>query len=221
MPDYQKGKIYKIEIDGHCYVGSTTAPALCCRRCKHVDLSKHNTNTPLYQAINARQSKWNGIHLILVESYPCNSSDELRARERHWIEQLKYNLNVSNPYATEEEQKEWKRQYASQYLEVRKDDPELWQRKKEIYKKHYYSSEGMKKRKEKKHAAEKIYAEKNKDRLKNYRQDWGAKDVECPHCQTTLKQDSLAKHIKRMHPDRIEGGSDFKEKKSAYNKSLV
>jgi hypothetical protein len=107
---------------------------------------------PLYVAINARESKWNGVHLNLVESYPCNSSDELRAREQYWIDQLKPYLNVSSPYVLEEEQKERKRLYVLQYLETDKDDPEFQQRKKEIYKKHYYNPEGLEKRKEKKHA---------------------------------------------------------------------
>jgi hypothetical protein len=125
MVNYALGKIYKVEFEGNLYIGSTSEKYLSNRRCKHVDLSKHNRIMPLYVAINARESKWNAVHLILVETYPCNSLDELRAREQYWIDQLKPNLNVSSPYVSEEEQKERKRLDVLQYLESKKNDPEF------------------------------------------------------------------------------------------------
>jgi hypothetical protein len=47
---------------------------------------------------------------------------------------------------------------------------------------------GMEKRKEKKHTVDKAYREKNQEQSKEYRHEWGAKDVECPNCEAALTQ---------------------------------
>jgi hypothetical protein len=54
MPNYQNGKIYKIDVDGDLYIGSTTQP-LSQRKTSHVrdthKVRNHKWDFPLYNAI--------------------------------------------------------------------------------------------------------------------------------------------------------------------------
>jgi hypothetical protein len=43
------------------------------------------------------------VEILLLEPYPCNTKDELTARERHWIDQNNNLLNKTRPSITEEE----------------------------------------------------------------------------------------------------------------------
>ena len=82
MPDYQKGKIYKITSGDLIYIGSTTSPTLARRLAQHVSSFKTKKRiTSSYQLIETGQ-----YEIILVELCPCNSKDELHARERFHIE---------------------------------------------------------------------------------------------------------------------------------------
>jgi hypothetical protein len=80
MVNYKDGKVYKLEFDGHLYIGSTCESRLSRRRGKHVAASK-SQKMKLYDAINDIEEGWTGVEITLVKSYPCNNSDELRARE--------------------------------------------------------------------------------------------------------------------------------------------
>lgn len=95
MPkDYKNGKIYKIEVDGEIYVGSTTLPYLCKRLYYHKKASSQSqrNGVKLYQKIREREHGWDDIEIVLLETFPCNSNDELRARERYWKDELKATL---------------------------------------------------------------------------------------------------------------------------------
>jgi hypothetical protein len=94
MPDYDKGRIYKIvsESTDAVYVGSTI-----------ISLSKrfstHNAATE--NGYNKCQSKeiikHGDAQCILIEAYPCKSKEELHAREYHHIKKLKEEgVNVIN-----------------------------------------------------------------------------------------------------------------------------
>ena len=94
MPDYNNGKIYKIISNktNDIYIGSTTG-ALSRVLVNHrhgyklykqnkgiywdsIAILKHDTDQYYYSKI------------ILIETFPCKSRDELLAREQYWIEQL-------------------------------------------------------------------------------------------------------------------------------------
>jgi hypothetical protein len=106
MPDYQQGKIYKL-ISPHTdkiYIGSTSEQYLSQR------LRNHNKNFKSWQkglhsnTTSFRLFELGDVEIILLESYPCNSKDELAARERHWIEQNKnliLNINIPSRKAKE------------------------------------------------------------------------------------------------------------------------
>jgi hypothetical protein len=87
MPDYQKGKIYKITSGDLIYIGSTCEPTLAKRLANHVknfkvfQTGKGGSNVSSYQLIETGT-----YEITLVELFPCGSKDELTARERFHIE---------------------------------------------------------------------------------------------------------------------------------------
>ena len=85
MPDYQNGKIYKIEsLEGNCiYYGSTTQ-TLCTRMAQHRAIYKHNIYRSSSLVLN-----YNDAKIYLVEHYPCNTKEELCAREGYYIKNFK------------------------------------------------------------------------------------------------------------------------------------
>jgi len=87
MPDYSKGKIYKIlnTNDDEVYVGSTVN-ALSRRMAHHRHEVILNSNQVIHQHM-----KKHGVatfYIELIEAYPCLSVEELRAREGEWIRQV-------------------------------------------------------------------------------------------------------------------------------------
>jgi len=124
--DFSNAIIYKIVCRDtdipNSYVGSTTNFAK--RKCSH----KFNCNNPksnlynlqVYQFIRAHDG-WNNWDMIEIEKYPCNDSNELHARERYWIENLKASLNKSIPNRTAEEIKQYQKQYSKQYSKQYRD----------------------------------------------------------------------------------------------------
>ena len=91
MVNYQNGKIYKMEdVGGNmCYIGSTTKDFLSKRMSEH--RSKYR-----YWKSDPKNSKFTvfdifdtyGIEncrIVLIELLPCDSKDELHARESHYI----------------------------------------------------------------------------------------------------------------------------------------
>ena len=85
MPDYQQGKIYKSEcnVTGKVYIGSTCEPILARRLTKHVGNYRcYLKGTSNY--ISSFKIFENGDYcIVLLEKYPCDTKDELLARERY------------------------------------------------------------------------------------------------------------------------------------------
>jgi group I intron endonuclease len=125
MPDYQKGKIYKLvnNVDDEIYVGSTTNP-LSKRKNDHRNSAKLRPTIHVFQHLNT--IGWKNVEIILIENYPCNSKDELHARERYWIDELKPTLNKQLPGRTKKEWAEDNREYLTekkkQYYEDNKEE---------------------------------------------------------------------------------------------------
>ena len=89
MPNYQNGKVYKLITDINpelVYIGST-CQALSSRKSIHKSAHKrflagkgnYVTSFKIFEVDP------NPI-IVLLEACPCNSKEELHARERHWIE---------------------------------------------------------------------------------------------------------------------------------------
>ena len=88
--DYSKGKIYKlysIEDESLFYIGSTTKQYLSQRLCKHVsDYNRYLKNKCNYIS-SIKIIETGNYKIELLEAFPCNSKDELLAREGHYIRQ--------------------------------------------------------------------------------------------------------------------------------------
>lgn len=137
--DYSKAVIYKIVCRDlsvkDLYVGSTTD--LRKRKSKH----KHNCTScgnpsygaPVYKFIRDH-GNWENWDTVLVEKYPCTSSDELLARERHFIELLGATLNKYVPTRTKKEYQESHKEEIAQYhRKYQEDHKEEIAEKKAIY----------------------------------------------------------------------------------------
>jgi hypothetical protein len=111
MVNYQLGKIYKIvdNSNGNTYIGSTCEPTLACRLSKH----KYDYKNQLKRLTSSQIFANNDYNIILIESYPCNSRDELHARERYYIETIK----CVNKQITGRTQKEYYEHYKEKIKE--------------------------------------------------------------------------------------------------------
>lgn len=161
MPNYQQSKIYKI-ISPHTdkiYIGSTTNPYLSNRK------SVHKAHYDMWKDDNTKQYcssfelyDLGDIEFILLELYKCDSKDELRARERYWIEQ---NINnvvnlIKRPVASKEEQNQRKKEYNienKEYLAMKKKEYEI------------ANKEHLKEKRDEWHEA-------NKEHVKEYKKLW-------------------------------------------------
>lgn len=85
---YQRGKIYKV-ISPHTdkiYIGSTTEKYLSQRLTKHKNMYKMFLENKHHYTTIYELFKLGDVEIILIESYSCNSKDELHKKERHYIE---------------------------------------------------------------------------------------------------------------------------------------
>lgn len=118
--DYSKSAIYKIVCRDltikDLYVGSTTE--LRRRRNAHKTICNNprvkEYYYPVYVCIRDNGG-WKNWDLILVENYPCNGVEELRARERHHMELLGATLNVKTPSQTKQEWTDLNKEHVSAY----------------------------------------------------------------------------------------------------------
>ena len=88
MVNYQQGKIYKIVANGQTYIGSTCEPNLSRRLAQHKNHYKSWMRGKQNYVTSYRVLYEDNPEIFLIESYPCNSKDELVARERFYIESI-------------------------------------------------------------------------------------------------------------------------------------
>ena len=86
MPDYQKGKIYKITSGDLTYIGSTIQATLARRLSEHVCKFKRFQDGKERITTSFQLIETGTYEITLIELYPCRSKDELHARERFHIE---------------------------------------------------------------------------------------------------------------------------------------
>ena len=159
MVNYQKSKIYKI-ISTHtdkCYVGSTTKDRLSNR------LAGHRSDLKTGIAITSKYILELGDYeIVLLELYPCNSKDELHARERYYIEAL----DCVNKCIPNRSQKEYKLNNKDKIKETKKEYRLKNKDKIKEYNKEYHL-----KNKDKIKETKKEYRLKNKDKTKEYNKE--------------------------------------------------
>ena len=86
MVNYAESKIYKIVGSGLTYYGSSCAPTLAKRLAQHVADYKRYKDDKHNYTTSFDIIELGDYTIVLVEKFPCDSKDELHARERYYIE---------------------------------------------------------------------------------------------------------------------------------------
>jgi hypothetical protein len=177
MPDYSKGKIYRIVCNetGEQYIGSTIQ-SLSRRLAKHVWESKNNQehgckSFPIIQRGN--------YQMVLVEEYPCENKNQLDRRERHFIEAT----DCLNKYIPSRTKAEWHEANRDRMLELQ----------------HQYRVENRDKIAEQ----HRQYREANRDKIaernRQYREANPAKIAEQKRQQYELHKKHISEYHKRYY----------------------
>ncbi len=110
---YHESKIYKIVSTKtkNVYIGSTTNKYLCNRFGQHAfEYRKWTNGDKKYRYVTSFDIlKFDDAEIILVEKFPCESKDELTARERYWIDNTPNCINKIKPTRTPQQYYEDKR----------------------------------------------------------------------------------------------------------------
>lgn len=107
--DHSKTLIYKICCKDvnvkDAYVGETTSKTKrkSCHKVRCSDINSSFYNLYVYQFIR-KHGGWENWDMVVIENYPCKTSDEARTRERHWIETLGATLNSNRAILTKEDE---------------------------------------------------------------------------------------------------------------------
>lgn len=119
MNKYEKSKLYKLVSyqTNQIYVGSTTQPYLCQR------LSQHNNDYKGYLSGKRKYItsfeiiKFNDCEIILLEDFPCETKEQLLARERYYID----TLDCVNKIRPGRSIKEWRIDNKDKIIEKQKE----------------------------------------------------------------------------------------------------
>tara|TARA_R110002012_G_scaffold157910_2_gene319194 strand:+ start:177 stop:512 length:336 start_codon:yes stop_codon:yes gene_type:complete len=93
MPDYQKGKIYKLVSDhtDEIYIGST-CQLLCHRLSGHArDFRKGKnkcTCRNMFESAKKNMFELGKVKIVLIENVPCDSKEELLKKQRYYIDTM-------------------------------------------------------------------------------------------------------------------------------------
>ena len=104
MTNFQNGKIYKIISNNttNLYIGSTTKN-LSARISEHASHYKAWQNGKYHYMRAFELIKEGDYQIVLIENFPCNSKEELRKRERYYIENSENCINKCLPCQTRAE----------------------------------------------------------------------------------------------------------------------
>ena len=197
MPDYSKGKIYKIlnSIDDEIYVGSTIE-TLGQRMAHHRYSLKKRPHYKLYKHMHELDVE--NFYIELIENYPCNDGYELRAREGYYIREIgTLNKNVAgrtpresvNIYQNNNIEKY--KEYKQQYWDTHKDKYNEEKRKYRLDNKDEYNEQRRSRYQENKEIS-KAYYNKNKERIKQQHSE----RIQCSICGCHLNKSSISAHQK-------------------------
>lgn len=193
MPDYQKGKIYKLHILGNSelvYYGSTIQ-TISRRIAEHRRAFKSWKNGKSRYTTSYKLLEKENVVITLVENYPCNSKFELEARERYYIENNKC-VNKVLPTRTSKEYEEKRRntqkrkQYMQKYSKTyrERNGEKLKKKQKEYYE---ANKEEIKQR-------VKEYTNNNSEKIKKNQKEYNKIKTKCPHCNSVVIKHQLKRH---------------------------
>ena len=182
--DYKNGKIYQIlnNINDEVYVGSTTQP-LCKRLYTHKSNSKGRVEckAPLYELM--REIGKDIFYIELIELYPCNNREELRAREGYYIRE-RGSLNKVIAGRTFKMYYQDNKCKFKQYYEDNKEHIQEYH--KQYYKQYYETN--------KQHY--KQYYERNKDNILVSQSQYREQNITCNICGGQICRAALKRHQK-------------------------
>ena len=121
MLNYQLGKIYKIEcnVTGKVYIGSTCEPTLARRLAGHITNYKSYLNGKSNYRSSFDVLQNGNYDIVLIESYPCDTKDELHARERYWTNNIECVNKIKNQGMKNElGEKEYQKQYRETNIDI-------------------------------------------------------------------------------------------------------
>ena len=211
MPiDYQLGKIYKIVSDqtDKIYIGSTAMPRLCQRMSGHKMNYRRTQAGAKHYVSSFEIMKFEDAKIVLVELFPCESKDELLAREQYWIDYHKASTVNKMKAFIDMDRKEY---VHSHYLEnidkYKKRSKQQQETKPEEYKAYQKQYRIDNADKSKQYNQE--YAVANAETLKQYRSEYYTNNVEkinqkqrrkviCP-CGKEHAYGSKSQHLKSKH----------------------
>jgi hypothetical protein len=177
--DYQNGKIYKLVSDktDDIYIGST-----CSSLTKRLTSHKAPSNGTISKQLFTDDAK---VEIILIESYPCKSKDELRARERYYqttMDCINKNKTSCVKIDFSEGKKEWMKEYRKENKEHIKEQNKNYEEEnkdkiKERHKKYREEnkdiiSEKAKEYNENHKQEAKEYRDNHKDKIKEYNNNY-------------------------------------------------
>ena len=204
--DYSKSKIYKIVPKGKdspCYVGSTTKQYLSQRVVAHRSAYRHwkkwgnRSRVTVYGIFD--EFGFDNCEILLLESYPCDSRDELHAREGYWIREL----DCVNRYVAGRSRKEHYQEDKERILQRRKEryeaDKERILKKNKEWRK--TNRDHIKEKNEKYHEANRDHILEQKKKYREANKDLLRQKVPCPICSKEMRKDSFSRHIRRVHKD--------------------
>lgn len=111
---YNHSKVYKIISSNTdlIYIGATTktlAQRLSGHKCSYKRYLNHQ---PTRRITSFKLLELGGCEIFLLESVNCNNKDELRSKEREWIDKFKsICVNLERPTITQEERVAYKNQW--------------------------------------------------------------------------------------------------------------
>lgn len=232
---YSNCKIYCLYCnDDYYYIGSTTTE-LRFRLSHHKEDSKKYTDRRVYKHIN--EIGWENVKIECLEEFSCASRQEMLQKEDEYIEAMIDDdkcLNIKSAYSSEEEKKEYIKQYRKEHREHHMEYKKQYRQKNfekiREYNKQYVKehSEEVKERrqnyikenKEKVYNKMKEYAEKHKDEIAAYKKKWAEehKDEIKEKCKKfrELNKDKISKKGKKYYEENKEACQkrikDYREK---------
>ena len=198
--DYQNGKIYKLVSDktDDIYIGST-----CSRLSDRLTKHKTPNNKTSAKQLFIDDAK---VEIILIESYPCKSKDELRARERHYqttIDCINKNKASAVKTSFKEGKKEWMKEYRQEnkeHIKERNKKYEEENKDKIKERRQKYKEENKDKIAEK----AKEYNENHKQEIKEYRDNHKDKMKEYNNNYYQKQKDKLKEQTKNYRLNNLD-----------------
>lgn len=179
---YQNGKIYMIKssFTNKIYIGSTLQKYLSNRFKEHkYCLKSYEKGNKTSYCTSYEIVKYDDAQIILVENYPCNSKDELRAREEYHRKQYNEAINKQKAFQSHKEHLQYMREWHH-------DNKEYVAKRAKEYRETHKEDLQVKK---------KQYHEKNAEQIKA-RQN--ARDI-CPDCGKEYSHSNKNVHLKSKY----------------------